>query len=119
MVWSIPTQLRFRFSGNFGISLLKRLAKGLVITVAQRAGDKKLLYDLEIGIELCYRGAIHNLSKNILVIASERISILKRHYSYGLPVVGHICRLPVWAGKTLSPPKVSRLYRQVESSGSE
>ena len=52
MIWSIPTQIVFRFRGNFGISLLNRLAKGLVITVAQRAGEKKLLYGL--WIELSY-----------------------------------------------------------------
>ena len=43
MIWSIPTQILFRLRGNFGTSLLKRLANGLVITVAQRARNKKLL----------------------------------------------------------------------------
>ena len=44
MIWSIPTQIEFRFRGNFGVALLKRLAKGLEITVAQRAKDKKFLW---------------------------------------------------------------------------
>ena len=86
------------------------------MTVAQRAEERKLWF---VNGFMLQKFDSQSQIKDVKQLYPQNISVSwKVTVAMELPVVGHSCRLPVWAGRTLSPWRVRARVRDKHGLGS-